>query len=75
MSLSIIQNLFTVGHKVTHSNLRRGGIGESTTTQNLAAPLVEAGSKCMIMGCEPRADSRWLILSTGKLRAGHGHGA
>ncbi len=40
----------------------KGGIGKSTTTQNLAAALVEAGRKLMIVGCDPKADSTRLIL-------------
>ena len=40
----------------------KGGIGKSTTTQNTAAALAEAGSKVMIVGCDPKADSTRLIL-------------
>lgn len=40
----------------------KGGIGKSTTTQNLAAALAEAGKKLMIVGCDPKADSTRLIL-------------
>lgn len=40
----------------------KGGIGKSTTTQNLAAALAEAGKKIMIVGCDPKADSTRLIL-------------
>jgi nitrogenase subunit NifH len=36
----------------------KGNIGKSTTTQNLVAALAEAGRKCMIIGCDPKADSR-----------------
>ena len=39
----------------------KGGIGKSTTTQNLVAALAEAGHKCMIIGCDPKADSTRLI--------------
>jgi nitrogenase iron protein NifH len=39
----------TGGHKVTDSPLRQGSIGKSTTIPNLAAPLAEAGNKCMII--------------------------
>lgn len=35
----------------------KGGIGKSTTTQNLAAALAEQGKKLMIVGCDPKADS------------------
>ena len=41
----------------------KGGIGKSTTTQNLVAGLAEAGHKCMIVGCDPKADSTRLILN------------
>ncbi len=40
----------------------KGGIGKSTTTQNMAAALSEAGNKLMIVGCDPKADSTRLIL-------------
>lgn len=40
----------------------KGGIGKSTTTQNLAAALAESGKKLMIVGCDPKADSTRLIL-------------
>ncbi len=32
----------------------KGGIGKSTTTQNLNAGLGEMGKKIMIVGCDPR---------------------
>ncbi len=41
----------------------KGGIGKSTTTQNTVAGLAEAGYKCMIVGCDPKADSTRLILN------------
>jgi nitrogenase iron protein NifH len=41
----------------------KGGIGKSTTTQNTVAGLAEAGYKCMIIGCDPKADSTRLILN------------
>jgi nitrogenase iron protein NifH len=40
----------------------KGGIGKSTTTQNLVAALAEQGQKVMIVGCDPKADSTHLIL-------------
>lgn len=40
----------------------KGGIGKSTTTQNLVAGLAELGKKVMIIGCDPKADSTRLIL-------------
>ncbi len=40
----------------------KGGIGKSTTTQNLVAALAEAGKKVMIVGCDPKADSTRLML-------------
>ncbi|MBS3908789.1 MAG: nitrogenase iron protein [Actinobacteria bacterium] len=40
----------------------KGGIGKSTTTQNTVVGLAEAGYKCMIIGCDPKADATRLIL-------------
>ncbi len=40
----------------------KGGIGKSTTTQNLAAALAEQGKQLMIVGCDPKADSTRLVL-------------
>lgn len=40
----------------------KGGIGKSTTTQNLTAALGEMGKHIMIVGCDPKADSTRLIL-------------
>ena len=40
----------------------KGGIGKSTTTQNLVAAIAEAGKNVMIVGCDPKADSTRLIL-------------
>lgn len=40
----------------------KGGIGKSTTTQNMAAALADLGRKLMIVGCDPKADSTRLIL-------------
>jgi nitrogenase iron protein NifH len=41
----------------------KGGIGKSTTTQNTVAALADAGHNCMIVGCDPKADSTRLILN------------
>lgn len=40
----------------------KGGIGKSTTTQNLNAGLAEMGKHILIVGCDPKADSTRLIL-------------
>jgi nitrogenase iron protein NifH len=40
----------------------KGGIGKSTTTQNLAAGLAEMGKKLLVVGCDPKADSTRLLL-------------
>lgn len=40
----------------------KGGIGKSTTTQNLTAALTEAGKNVMVVGCDPKADSTRLLL-------------
>ncbi len=40
----------------------KGGIGKSTTTQNLTAGLSEHGKKVMVVGCDPKADSTRLLL-------------
>ncbi len=40
----------------------KGGIGKSTTTQNLVAGLTEMGKKIMVVGCDPKADSTRLLL-------------
>lgn len=40
----------------------KGGIGKSTTPQNLTAGLVEHGKKVMVVGCDPKADSTRLLL-------------
>jgi nitrogenase iron protein NifH len=40
----------------------KGGIGKSTTTQNLVAGLASLGNKIMIVGCDPKADATRLIL-------------
>jgi nitrogenase iron protein NifH len=40
----------------------KGGIGKSTTTQNLTSGLAEMGKHIMVVGCDPKADSTRLIL-------------
>jgi nitrogenase iron protein NifH len=40
----------------------KGGIGKSTTTQNLTAGLAEQGKHVMVVGCDPKADSTRLLL-------------
>ena len=40
----------------------KGGIGKSTTTQNLTAGLAQAGKRVMVVGCDPKADSTRLLL-------------
>ncbi len=40
----------------------KGGIGKSTTTQNLVAALGEAKKKVMLVGCDPKADSTRMLL-------------
>ena len=40
----------------------KGGIGKSTTTQNLTAGLATMGKKVMVVGCDPKADSTRLLL-------------
>jgi nitrogenase iron protein NifH len=40
----------------------KGGIGKSTTTQNLTAALGEAGKNILVVGCDPKADSTRLLL-------------
>ncbi len=40
----------------------KGGIGKSTTTQNLTAALAEMGRKIMVVGCDPKADSTRMLL-------------
>ena len=42
----------------------KGGIGKSTTTQNLTAGLAEKGKNVMVVGCDPKADSTRLLLGT-----------
>lgn len=40
----------------------KGGIGKSTTTQNLTAGLAEHGKNVLVVGCDPKADSTRLLL-------------
>ena len=40
----------------------KGGIGKSTTTQNLTAGLAELGKQVMVVGCDPKSDSTRLLL-------------
>ncbi|WP_238915581.1 nitrogenase iron protein [Clostridium sp. YIM B02555] len=40
----------------------KGGIGKSTTTQNLTAGLAEIGKRVLVVGCDPKADSTRLLL-------------
>lgn len=40
----------------------KGGIGKSTTTQNLTAGLAERGKNILVVGCDPKADSTRLLL-------------
>ena len=40
----------------------KGGIGKSTTTQNLTAGLAKMGKQIMVVGCDPKADSTRLLL-------------
>jgi nitrogenase iron protein NifH len=40
----------------------KGGIGKSTTTQNMVAGLAAMGKHVMIVGCDPKADSTRLML-------------
>jgi hypothetical protein len=40
----------------------KGGIGKSTTSQNMAAAVTERGLRVMVIGCDPKADCSRLIL-------------
>jgi nitrogenase iron protein NifH len=40
----------------------KGGIGKSTTCQNVIAGIAEMGKRVMIVGCDPKADSTRLML-------------
>lgn len=39
----------------------KGGIGKSTTACNLSAALAEAGARVLQIGCDPKADSTYLL--------------
>lgn len=39
----------------------KGGIGKSTTVSNIAAALSEMGLRVMQIGCDPKADSTYLL--------------
>jgi nitrogenase iron protein NifH len=41
----------------------KGGIGKSTTTQNLTAGLSQRGKNILVVGCDPKADSTRLLLN------------
>jgi biotin-[acetyl-CoA-carboxylase] ligase BirA-like protein len=45
----------------------KGGIGKSTTTQNLTAALSTMGKKIMQIGCDPKADSVKFLMNGKKL--------
>lgn len=40
----------------------KGGIGKSTTVSNLAAVLALRGMRVMQVGCDPKADSTFLLM-------------
>lgn len=40
----------------------KGGIGKSTTTQNLTSALAKKGKNILVTGCDPKADSTRLLL-------------
>jgi len=40
----------------------KGGIGKSTTQQNVAAALARMGRRIMVVGCDPKADCTRLLL-------------
>lgn len=45
----------------------KGGIGKSTTTQNLTAGLAEMGKQILIVGCDPMSDGELKSASTANL--------
>ncbi len=40
----------------------KGGIGKSTTTQNLTGALATMGKNILLVGCDPKADSTRMLL-------------
>lgn len=42
----------------------KGGIGKSTTTQNLTTGFLELGKKVLVVDCDPKADSTRLLLGS-----------
>jgi len=40
----------------------KGGIGKSTTTQNLTATLADMGNSILQIGCDPKADSTRMLM-------------
>ncbi len=40
----------------------KGGIGKSTTTQNLTAALTTLDKKILQIGCDPKADSTRMLM-------------
>ena len=58
-----MKGVITMGKEIRQIAIYgKGGIGKSTTTQNLTAGLVERGNKVMVVGCDPKADSTRLLL-------------
>ena len=57
----IIEYICDCGYE-GEADIRKGGIGKSTTTQNLTAALGEMGKQIMVVGCDPKADSTRLLL-------------
>jgi nitrogenase iron protein NifH len=47
----------------------KGGIGKSTTTQNLTAALSTMGKKVMQIGCDPKADSVRMLVGGKRQRS------
>ena len=43
----------------------KGGIGKSTTTQNLTAALSTMGKHILQIGCDPKADSTRMLMGGG----------